>query len=420
MNSPERPVYTVSALTAELKTFFNQAYGDVWVEGEVSGFKASPSGHAYFNLKDDDALLSAVLWRSTLARMRERPQNGQMIRAHGNLDLYPPRGNYQLIVDRVVAAGEGALARRFEELKKRLAAEGLFDEDKKRPVPATPGRVGLITSPRGAAIRDFLSVVRNRYRGLSIQLIPVAVQGKAAAGEIAAAIGLFNRLREVDVIVVTRGGGSMEDLWAFNEEETVRAVYASEIPIISAVGHEIDFSLCDFAADLRVPTPTAAGQYVTARHAALRDALRAQCARLERSLCSCIELRRERLERLRGGIEMRSPLHRVALLRQGVDRQLSRSIEAVSRNVETRRGRLSLLSQHVVADARRNLLQRRHRLEVLRERLLAMNPRDVLARGYAIAVDEETGRVLRAPAETAPGRRLRVELSQGELRARVE
>ncbi|MBE7558097.1 exodeoxyribonuclease VII large subunit [bacterium] len=330
-------VYTVSALTEELKTLLHSTYRSIWVEGEVSGWKVSPSGHAYFNLKDENALLACVLWRSTLARLKVKVQDGRKLRVRGGLDIYPPRGSYQLIVDLIQETGEGELARLFEQLKRRLAAEGLFDPARKRPIPAAPRRVGLVTSPTGAAVRDFLRIVREHASGIRVEIVPASVQGKTAAREIADGVRLLNRLAEVDVIVVMRGGGSLEDLWAFNEEELARAIFASRIPVISAVGHEIDFTISDFVADLREPTPTAAAHIIVKHEREMLLGVERALARMENAARSALELARERLLRLRGVIEMRSPLGRVALLRQNLDRLLSRQMDLVNAGLTARR-----------------------------------------------------------------------------------
>ena len=413
-------VYSVSGLTEELKTFLSSAYRSIWVEGEVSGSKVSPSGHAYFNLKDENALLACVVWRSTLARMKLKVQDGRKLRVRGGLDIYPPRGSYQLIVELAQEAGEGELARLFEELKKRLSAEGLFDPARKRPIPAAPRRVAVVTSPTGAAIRDFLRIVREHSSGIAVQIVPASVQGKTAAREIADGVRLLDRLAEVDVIVVMRGGGSLEDLWAFNEEELARALYASKIPVISAVGHEIDFTISDFVADLRAPTPTAAAHVIVRHEGEMLQALRRARERMIQAWESWTDLSRERLARLLAAVEMKSPLGRVALARQTLDRLLSRQSELLSSRLHGQRAAVSLRSQELVGAMRRNLLQRRHRVQLLAGRLSALNPRDVLARGFAVCVDEATGAVLRNPAQTAPGNRLRIDLSEGRLAARVE
>jgi exodeoxyribonuclease VII large subunit len=413
-------VYSVSRLTGELKSHLNLNYSKITVEGEVSGFKVSPSGHAYFSMKDQDSLISCVIWRSALARMKVKPREGQQIRARGGLDIYPPRGSYQLIVRSIEDAGEGDLRRRFEEMKQRLADEGLFDEQHKKPVPPFPQCVGVVTSPTGAAIRDFLQVVRQRYPALKVQLVPSAVQGKAAAGEIAAGIRLLNRLAEVDVIIVMRGGGSLEDLWCFNEEVVARAVFESDIPVISAVGHEIDFSICDFTADLRVPTPTGAGNWVVQHQEEKRQTLIHLKERIVRAMDNRIAMARERLERLRDGIEMRSPLHRVTFMRQNLDRLLASMAESVSAHVTKETSRLQLLRQRINSETRRCLVERRHRLDLVEGSLAALNPREVLNRGFSVCVDEESGKVLRSPDETAHGRRLRIDMARGTLSARVE
>ncbi|MEI7903119.1 MAG: exodeoxyribonuclease VII large subunit, partial [bacterium] len=272
MPSAASQVYTVSELTRQIKQTLEDEVGHVWVEGEISNYKVYGSGHAYFSLKDATAQLSAVLFAGTRAGVSPVPRlaDGQRVRAYGEITVFENRGQYQLIVRKIEAAGVGALMQRFEELKNKLQAEGLFDSSRKRSLPRLPQRIGIVTSPTGAVIHDMLNVLGRRFPNLQIRLVPVKVQGAGAAEEIAEALALFNRVFgpgsswPTDVLIVGRGGGSLEDLWAFNEEVVARAVAGSAIPVISAVGHEVDFSLCDFAADLRAPTPSAAAELAVA------------------------------------------------------------------------------------------------------------------------------------------------------------
>ena len=259
---PVRRIYTVSELSGEIRELFEQQFPDVWVTGEVSNFRAAGSGHLYFTLKDDTAQLRAVCFRSQSRYLKFKPQDGLAVIARGRLSIYEARGEYQLYVEFLEPAGLGALQLAFDQLKQKLAAEGLFDPDRKKLLPALPRVIGVVTSPTGAVIQDILRVLNRRFRNINVVIYPARVQGEGAAEEIAQGIEHFNRMVPVDVMIVARGGGSMEDLWAFNEEVVARAIAASEIPIISAVGHETDFTIADFVADLRAPTPSAAAELV--------------------------------------------------------------------------------------------------------------------------------------------------------------
>ena len=269
LTDPGRRVLTVSELTHAVKDTLEGRFGGLWVEGEISNLRIHTSGHVYFTLKDEEAQVRAVLFRSRVRRVRFEPADGLHVLAFGRLDVYAVRGEYQLVCEVLEPKGLGALQLAFEQMKARLAAEGLFDAGRKRPLPTLPRRVGLVTSPTGAAVRDFLRVVTRRFAGLQVLVCPVRVQGETAAGEIAQALGTLNRRGDLDVIVLARGGGSLEDLWAFNEEAVARAIAASKIPVISAVGHETDVTIADFVADLRAPTPSAAAELVVREKAEL-------------------------------------------------------------------------------------------------------------------------------------------------------
>lgn len=415
----EPQVYSVSELTRRLQQYLEREYEQVCVEGEVSGYKVSHSGHAYFALKDEAALLNCVIWKSTRTRLRLDLEDGQMVRATGGLTIYPPRGAYQLVVRQVELAGEGLLLKRFEQLKRKLEAEGLFAPERKRPVPALPSRIGVITSPTGAAIRDFLKVLRGRFPGLEIDIYPARVQGIEAAGEIAHALEVLGAAKQHDVLVVTRGGGSLEDLWPFNEERVARAIAACPIPVISAVGHEIDFTIADFVADLRVPTPTAAAQHIVQN----RDDLLRKLDLARQSLVQCalgqLDTLRHGLEARHSDLEHLSPLSRVGTDRQRVD-------ECLSHMQLLAQGRLKRtwlqLDQHILSLRRAGPAVVRHRQERLRalgEHLKSLSPHATLQRGYSLTAVEPSGTILRDSEEVNVGDRLRTRLGRGEVQSRV-
>lgn len=444
-----RKVYTVSQLTRQIKQTLEDEVGHVWVEGEISNLKTYGSGHTYFSLKDEGAQLNAVLFAGSRAGVAAglRLADGQRVRAYGQVTVFENRGQVQMIVRKVEAAGVGELMQRFEELKRRLEAEGLFDAGRKRALPRLPQRIGVVTSPTGAVIHDMLNVLGRRFPNVQVRLAPVKVQGPEAAGEIAEAVALFNRACgpgsawPADVLIVGRGGGSLEDLWAFNEEAVARAVAGSAIPVVSAVGHETDFSLCDFAADLRAPTPSAAAELVVApkaeleaevarRGRALRQALRGQLAELKGRLASARAsgaLRQperfvERLAQRVDALGMR--LGHVARGRAGEERgraqqafaRLSVLRERGLRQVEARVAR----AESRLANAERICLERRRTRVAALERLMRMlSPLAVLERGYSLT-RTEAGRLVRSAGDVAEGTVLVTQVRDGAVRSVVE
>jgi exodeoxyribonuclease VII large subunit len=294
----KRKVHTISELTRKIKELLTKSFREVWVTGEVSNLTYHRSGHVYFTLKDEDAALGCVIWRSAAGKLRFRIEEGSEIIALGDISVYEVRGNYQLVVVYAEPKGIGALALAFEQLKKKLAAEGLFDERHKKPLPFLPRKIGIVTSPTGAAVRDMIRTILARFPNAHLIVHPARVQGEGAAGEIAAAIQTLNEMNEVDVMIIGRGGGSLEDLWPFNEEIVARAIFASAIPVISAVGHEVDVTISDYVADARAPTPTAAGEMVVPREEDLRLALLQLHQRIGLALRN--SLGRLRTERVKG------------------------------------------------------------------------------------------------------------------------
>lgn len=395
---PARPeALTVSELTRQLKGHLEQRFRDVRVAGEVSNFRRYDSGHCYLTLKDAGAQLSCVIWRGTAERLRFQPSDGQQVIAWGRVSVYEPRGQYQLVAETLEPAGLGALAAAFEALKEKLAAEGLFDQDRKRPLPPYPRTIALVTSPDGAAIRDLLKVILRRWPSIEILIAPVRVQGDGAAREIADAIALVNRHGRSEVMIVGRGGGSMEDLWAFNEEVVARAIAASAIPVISAVGHEVDFTIADFVADLRAATPSHAGELVVQEQAGLQQELARMQEELPSALRRRLSVERERLKALSSTWALRSPLERARQYRQRLDELQER---------------LQPLGQATV-------VERRERLKMLVAQLESLSPLGVLERGYSVTV-LETGEVLRSSGQVHPGARILTRLARGQVRSTVE
>ncbi len=387
--------WTVTQLTRHIKDGIERGYPDLWVEGEISNFKAYGSGHIYFTLKDDGAQLSSVIWRMSAERLKFVPDDGAKVLAHGRLSVYEPRGNYQFIVDRLEPLGIGDLAAAFEQLKNRLSAEGLFAQERKRPIPRYPRRIGLVTSSTGAAVQDLMKVIFARWP-VELIVAGVRVQGDGAAGEIADAIRALNRLQghdRPDVLIVGRGGGSLEDLWAFNEEKVARAIAASAIPTISAVGHEVDFTIADFVADVRAATPSHAGEMAVPRHdetLAYVDTLRAA---LPAALRTRLDLARQRLTSIEQSYALRHPEQRVAMLRQ----------------------RLDDLTQRLMPQPGRMLERLKNRAGALAGKLDSLSPLRVLNRGYSVTRRAADGALVDSVKKVAAGETIRTRVADGEF-----
>ena len=438
---PERRVFSVSELTGAIRGIFSQEFSDVWVLGEISGCKAATSGHVYFSLKDTGSQIKAVLFRGAARWLKFRPQDGMMVLARGNLDVYETRGEYQLIVELLEARGAGALQLAFEQLKKKLEAEGLFEAGRKRALPRLPRRIGLVTSPAGAVVRDILHVLERRFAGLHIRLFPAQVQGEGAREQICAGLKYFSETRWADVVIVARGGGSLEDLWAFNEEAVARAIAVSAVPVISAIGHETDFTIADFVADLRAPTPSAAAEIVISTKESLFENIAACRAKALQALRYRLLVgRRDLYER---GINRAAALMHRAIagraqrvddadfrLRQSQRAALERSarrLAAAARRLEANdlllrlarvRHRHELLGGRLLKAIEARLWSARRRHESLNLRLQQLSPLEVLARGYAI-VEDAQGRILRSSQEIAAKARLKIRLHNGQLDAEV-
>lgn len=422
-----RQILSVSDLTSQIRRLLEQRIGAVWVSGEVSNLRAQASGHIYFTLKDASAQLSCVCFRDAARDSRALLADGQQVILQGDLTVYEVRGQYQLVVRQIELRGVGALQVAFEKLKLKLAAEGLFAPERKRPLPKYPQRIGIVTSPTGAAIRDVLHVVQRRNPGLEIILAPCRVQGQGAAEEIAEGVRTLNEFNlqpptfNLQLILVTRGGGSLEDLWAFNEEAVARAIFESAVPVVSAVGHEIDFTISDFVADVRAATPSAAAEIITEGVFASRQ--------LVGSLT-------QRMLRMHPRRQLNEHLQRLDDLQTGLDRQVKLGVNGRLVTWKNLAVRLRQVRPKQLLKQRREALKTTQKqlhelvrvqfknykssLAAVESRLRLLGPEQVLARGYSITLDAATGKVLRDVAQVKAGQRLKTRLQQGEVSSRVE
>jgi exodeoxyribonuclease VII large subunit len=389
-------IITVSQLTDQIKNLLEGSFPDIWVEGEISNLSIPQSGHAYFTLKDERSQIRSVLFRSSQRFLKFTLQHGIQVICRGRISVYEPRGEYQLILEYIEPKGVGALQLAFEQLKAKLEKEGLFDLGRKKPLPLLPQRIGIITSPTGAAIRDMLRVIKRRHPRMQILIYPVPVQGTEAAPQIVNAIKYFNREKNIDVMIVGRGGGSLEDLWAFNEEAVARAIYSSTIPVISAVGHETDYTISDFAADLRAPTPSAAAEMVVESEENFREGIQSLEARLIRSIEQTIEVTRASL------------------------REHLRLLGDPRRRLEQAAQRVDDLVHRLVLGLRHCLHKDRTRLASLMAGLDHLNPMSILSRGYSITRKGLTGIILKNASEAMPGDLLSTILHKGQILSRVE
>lgn len=399
----QRSLFSASSLTVTQLSFYlrqllesDEILRDVWVEGEISNLSRPASGHVYFSLKDSTASLRCVVWKSSVLRIRTPLQNGLAIEAHGAISVYERDGNYQLYIDSVRPAGEGLLYQEFLRLKASLEEEGLFDEARKRPIPSMPRQIGIVTSSTGAALQDMLNTLRERYPLVKVTLAPTAVQGDGAPLEIVAALEKLNRLAKPDVILLARGGGSLEDLWAFNDERVVRAVAASAAPVITGVGHETDFTLADFAADKRAPTPTGAAVLATPEKTELFSALADICYRLENAVKDRAEVDRRMLLDLSSRLRRASPLWKIQNDQQRLDILTIRLQGAASHTLSLYQARLSGVLHH----------------------LQSLNPLSILERGYAV-VSTSQGELVRKVRQVEVGESLQILFSDGALLTKV-
>jgi exodeoxyribonuclease VII large subunit len=438
---PPRRVLSVGELNSAIRTLLDSQFQDVWVAGEVSGVKLATSGHYYFTLKDQQSQLRCVCFRNSARYLRFKPQDGIAVLARGRIDVYEPRGEYQLLVEALEPQGFGALQLAFEQLKKKLSEEGLFDPAKKRPLPRLPQRIGIVTSPTGAVIRDMLQIFERRFPGLHIRLYPAHVQGEGSIEEVTAGIDWFSQSGWPDVVIVARGGGSLEDLWTFNEEAVARAIARSAAPVVSAVGHETDVTISDFVADLRAPTPSAAAELVIGTRREFLDRIEAARVSLGRGVRFRLTDAERRLHRQ--GIERASALLQRSLgrrlqraddldyrlrgvLREALARERRRSLDLDARlrrmdlrlRFATLWRRLEAAEKEAAERVRLRMVLVRGRLDSLSAQLAHLSPLSILDRGYAI-VQDESGRVVKEAAAAPVDSALDVRLSRGRLRATV-
>ena len=440
----ERPrtVLTVSDLNASIRNLLETAYADLWVEAEVSNCRLWNTGHLYFTLKDSSAQIRAVMFRSDVRTLRFKPEDGLHVVVRGRLSVYDAKGEYQIVCDRMEPHGLGALQLAFDQLKRRLQAEGLFDAARKRPLPALPRKIGIVTSLDGAALRDIIKVLGRRYPNAHVVIRPARVQGDGAAAEVARGVRAIVRVPGIDVVIVARGGGSVEDLWAFNEEAVARAIAASPVPIISAVGHEVDVTIADLAADVRAPTPSAAAEIVVARKEDFCghiDRLRFRLAGAVRGSLARMESRLHQANRRPGfagysarlALRGRHTAETAHQLRHTVGAAIARRLRAyqglrlqleqfdLGRRLGAVRTRLTSVDGAMKAAAVRQRHRAEARLQTCAARLDSLSPLAVLGRGYAVVWDQSRTRVIRSAADTQAGDGVRVTLSRGELTCEV-
>lgn len=429
-------VYSVSELTREIQQVIEAKFDTIWVEGEISNFRSPISGHYYMSLKDEHAQIKAVMFRGQNRALPFVPRDGLKVIAKGRLGVYLPRGEYQLILEHIEPLGIGALALAFEQLKRKLAAQGVFDQAIKKPIPFLPQRVAVITSPTGAAIKDFLKVVRRRFANLEIIIVPVRVQGEEATGEIIRAIELVNKKLDVDIIVLTRGGGSIEDLWAFNQEELALAIRRSKIPIVSAVGHEIDVTISDLAADLRAPTPSAAAEMLVGEKEGLSKRLSDMKERLATGMKNIMIQKLLEINRLRKAIKDPTKMLQDRLFR--IDELGIRCIRAITVAVDKKKDKVYSVSRSLSIcspiskiinirqemNFKRNTItrilnqkfnERYMHIKRLKDRLEDLGPLSILERGYSITVRLPEKRVLKDAYDVNKGDKVRIILAKGSL-----
>ncbi len=462
--APSRRVYPVRELVAAVRTQVERAFTDIYVEGEISNYRPAESGHLYFTLKDSSAQLRVVMWRTQARLLRFRPENGLQIIARGRVTVYDERGDLQFQAEYLEPKGAGALQIAFEQLKAKLAAEGLFDPSRKRPIPVLSRRIGVVTSARGAAIQDILNILRRRHQAVSVLIYPAQVQGESAAAEVSAGVRYFNRHGKVDVIVVARGGGSFEDLFAFNDEGLARTIAEAAVPVISAVGHETDFTICDFVADLRAPTPSAAAELVIGsqqelsekvvslrrrlaqavkykllrahnalsrlnQHAAfarMRDSIARRQQRLDdlvfrmaQSQAEVLKNLSRRLADAETHLRGHDPRVRLGMMRRQLDGQTAALHSSLMRGLVGRRNQLAGLTTALGRAGETTLLRRRAHWQQLHSSLEALSPKAILARGYALVFDDE-GRLVKQAIQLKPGSQIRTQLGRGEFTAKVD
>lgn len=441
---PSTNIFTVSQLNREVKQLLGTAFPSVWVKGELSNLAAASSGHLYFTLKDQHAQLRCAMFRSSQRTgLSTRPADGDHVLVRGQLSLYEPRGDYQLIVDRLEAAGDGLLRQRFEALKQRLFAEGLFDEALKRPLPEIPRCIGVVTSPTGAAVHDILTVLQRRFPAIPVIIFPTQVQGASASGEIVQALQRAQRVELCDVILLARGGGSLEDLWAFNEESVARAIRAGQVPVVTGIGHEVDFTIADLAADLRAPTPSAAAAAVTPDRLSWSHRLIGYQQQLTLQMRNRLMLLSQHQDWLAHRLQISHPLRRLQTTAQHLDDLELRLRHILANRAERRQQQLTTLTdrlhrnvpsirltsaEHAVTRTTYNLgvawarcLQYRHaQLDAVLRALDTLSPLATLGRGYALLTDAASGNLITSVRMAQPGETLSARLADGTLQCKIE
>ncbi len=419
LNDGAGNIYTPSELNHEARLHLEAGFGRIWVEGEISNLSRPASGHLYFSLKDDKAQISCALFRSNAYGMSFKPENGMLVQARGRVSLFEARGNYQLIADSLVRSGEGLLRAKFELLKNDLASEGLFAESHKKLLPAFPLRIAVVTSPSGAAIRDILNVLQRRWPLAAVRVYGVPVQGAEAAPAIVKALEAANSHGWAQLIITGRGGGSLEDLWPFNEEAVARAIYASGLPVVSAVGHEIDFSISDFVADLRAPTPSAAAELISPDQRALQQKVALLSDRLEQRSLSLLQQLSQKLDHLAHRLRQQHPGQRLAQHRKILQQAQQRLLLAGARIVPQRRQHLQELGRRLAQSGKRIEPERRLKLQNLVRTLNAVSPLPTLARGYAIVTDAQSGTAISSIKNVTAEQTLVTQLHDGQIHSTV-
>ncbi|HGE73040.1 TPA: exodeoxyribonuclease VII large subunit [Candidatus Poribacteria bacterium] len=440
----EKHIYKVSELTRTIKTVLEGSFlSDIWVEGEVSGLSRPFSGHIYFRLKDEDSQIDCVIYRSVAESLRFLPENGISIILKGEINVYEPRGTYQIVVHRIEPLGIGALQLAFEQLKQRLYEEGLFDTEHKKPIPFLPKKIGVITSATGAAIRDILTIIKRRFYNVHILIHPVSVQGEGSAEEIAQAIDNMNKIGDIDVLIVGRGGGSIEDLWSFNEEIVARSIYASKIPVISAVGHEIDWTISDFVADLRAPTPSAAAEMVVPNKADLVRTLETMKSRLYFNIDNRIGQEQSRLENCLRRMKSADVRNIISSYQQNIDFFLQRAYDIVSKKIEQNRryileyqskflyvgvpmmasnarNQINKLTQKLTDLVHQIIEGKKKEFNINVAKLDALSPLSILKRGYSLCRKVVTKEAIKGVSDVSVGDDISVMMVDGEILCNVE
>ncbi len=430
--------YSVSELTGAVRELLADHFSDIWVAGEISGTRVPASGHYYFTLKDEGAQLKAVCYKMTARYLKFKPQDGIAVLARGRVDMYDARGEVQFVVEAIEPQGHGALQLAFDQLKKKLAAEGLFDQARKRALPALPRRIGIVTSPTGAVIRDILQILERRFPGRHVRIYPAQVQGEGSIEQVVAGLQYFSKSEWAEVVIVARGGGSMEDLWTFNEERVARAIVNCSVPVISAIGHETDFTIADFVADLRAPTPSAAAELVIRSRQSLYESLDGCIAKLTQTARLTIAMRARALHRI--SVDQ-STLHRtigrrmqrVDELEYGLKDSVRGSLERRKRVMERLRSRLTQLDvrlqfaaarrriesseARVLQSIRLRIISANGKLSVQESNLAQLSPLKILDRGYAIV--EKDGKIVKTEADAPPASEVKIRIAHGELRGRI-